>query len=513
MLNLTKEIQSIEETNLNLSRDENNANINDKSPSLLATNAISNMSGNNNDLLINSKRQTKYRGEENSKDIFEVKKLDGELLFHTETVLKCNTPFIYEIQALELIENFYIKDHPYYCDIKELCGKELLTRWKDSHKNRKDLEGKIENYFKEAIRAGLKCLPVTNIYLANISLDVGTFYAVRNDYLNAVKIFNWAYLPFKNNSQYFQKDYYMYLKRFIKYNIKLGDFRSALSLGEELLKENQSFRNEKDNKITEYLNKNLHLERIIYNLALIALKVKDYEKGIRHCQSIFENKEQMNNNANDASSNSNNSKKRKTEYINWQKGKENDYPKKNLPLEKDYESKLRDEEYHIKLKLYMKMIIRSLSSENKKEYLQAILRFYDSAEEKQSIKEEKRDLNEIRLALQGSGNLYEYFKSKILLALKIKNRVDDNTADKTQIKEKEQQNSDYELFKKLFSYFEKDKVFYSFDRRSNKNEYKFGENKEKEEDEIGGKQNRELERDSGDEEEGGEGGDDSGEDS
>ena len=35
----------------------------------------------------------------------------------------------------------------------------------------------------------------------------------------------------------------------------------------------------------------------------------------------------------------------------------------------------------------------------------------------------------------------------------------ENTTDKTQLKEKEQQNSDYELFKKLFSYFEKDKVF------------------------------------------------------
>ena len=490
MLNLTKEIESIEETNLNLSRDENN--LNEKSQSLLATNTITNMSG-NNDITIATKRKGR---EENSKDIFaEVKKIDGELLFHTETVLKYKTPFTQEIQALELIENFYIKDHPYYCDVKELCGKELLTRWKATHNNRKQLEAVIENYFKEAIQAGLKCLPTTNIYLANISLDVGTFYAVRNDYLNAVRIFYWAYLPFKNNSQYFQKDYCMFLKRFIKYNIKLGDFRSALHFGDELLKENQSFRNEKDGKTTEYLNKNLHLERIKYNLALVALKVKDYDKGIRHCQSIFENKEQLNNNNNDSSSSSNTGKKRKTEYINWQKGKENDYPGKNIPFDKDYEMKLRNQEYHIKLKLYMKMIIRSLEPENKKEYQQAILRFYDSAEEKQSIKEEKRDLNEIRLALQGSGNLKEYFKSKILLALKIKNRAEDNTTDKTQMKEKEQQNSDYELFKKLFCYFENEKVFYSFNRKSNKKESKYGDNEEKEEDEMEGSKIRGGDRD------------------
>ena len=496
MLNLTKKIQSLEETNENLPKDENN--LNEKSQTLLATNTISNMS---NDLTINTKRG-KNR-EENSKDIFEVKKLDGELLFLSKTKLKWEIPFNYEIQALELISNFYIKDHPYYCDIKELCGKELLTRWKASHTNRKKLESIIENYFKEAINAALKCLPMNNIYLANIALDVGTFYAVRNDYLNAVKIFNWAYLPFKNNSQYFQKDYYMYLKRFIKYNIKLGDFRSALALGEELLKENQGFRNEKDGKTTEYLNKNLHLERIIYNLALIALKVKDYEKGIRHCQTIFENKDQLNNKANDSSSSSNPSKKRKTEYINWQKGKENDYPGKNIPFDKDYEMNLRNEEYHIKLKLYMKMIIRSLEPDNKKEYLQAILRFYDSAEEKKSIKEEKKDLNEIKLALQGSGNLKEYFKSKILLALKIKNMAEDNTTDKAQIKEKEQQNSDYELFKKLFRYFENDKVFYSFNRKKNKNKSKIGNNEEKNEEDSNAKQNRDGERDSEDDYDGG----------
>ena len=502
MLNLAKEIQSIEETNLNLSRDENNGI--EKSQSLFPTN-VTNMSVNNNinDITINTKRNNKR--EENSKDIFpEVKKLDGEFLFHTEAKLKYNSPpFAYERQGLELIENFYIKDHPYYCDIKELCGKELLTRWKASLSNRKELEEEIENYFKEAITAGLKCLPVTNIYLANISLDVGTFYAMRNDYLNAVNIFKWAYLPFKNNSQYFQKDYYMFLKRFIKYNIKLGDFQSALTLGEELLKDNQTFKNEKDGKIQQYLNKNLHLERIKYNLALVALKEKDYDKGIKYCQSIFENKEQSNNN-NDSSSVSDTEKKRKTEYINWQKGKENDYPGKNLPFDKDYETNLRNQEYHIKLKLYMKMIIRSLSleQENKKVYLQAILRFYDSAEEKQSLKEEKRDLNEIKLALQGSGNLKEYFKSKILLALKIKNRSEDNTTEKTQMKEKEQQNSDYELFKKLFCYFENDKVFYTFNRKENKNKNKnknlskYEDNEEREEDDIERKKNKRGDKDS-----------------
>ena len=495
MLNLAKEIQSIEETNLNLSRDENNININEKSQSLLPNNNISNMSG-SNDIAINTKRKGR---EENSKDIFtEVKKIDGELLFHTETMLKFNTPFLYETQAIELIENFYIKDHPYYCDIKELCGKELLTRWKASHNNRKQLEGVIEDYFKEAVNAGLKCLPPTNIYLANISLDVGSFFAARNDYLNAVKVFKNAHLPFKNNSQYFQKDYYMFLKRYIKYNIKLGDFRKALSLGDDLLNDNQSFRNEKDGKTTEYLNKNLHLERIKYNLALVALKVKDYEKGLKHCQDIFENKEQLNSNANDSSSSSNTAKKRKTEYINWQVGKENDYPGKNLPFDKDYEMKLRNEEYHIKLKLYMKMIIRSID-QDKKEYLQTILRFYDSAEEKQSIKEEKRDLNEIKLALQGSGNLKDYFKSKIVSALKMKNRAEENTMDKTQMKEKEQQNSDYELFKKLFSYFENDKVFYSFNRKGNRKENKYDENEEKEEDELEGNKMRGGDKDLGEE--------------
>jgi hypothetical protein len=230
----------------------------------MPTGTISNMNG-NNELSINTKRQPK-RGDENSKDIYEVKKLDDDIVLRTETLLKFNPTLQFETQALELIENFYIRDHPYYCDIKELCGKELLTRWKISHQNSKQLEEYIENYFKEAIRAGRKCLPSTNIYLANISLDVGSFYAARNDYLNAVDIYKSAYSPFKNNSQYFQKDYCMFLKRFIKYNIKLGDFKYALELGDKLLAETQKYRNEKDAKTTEYLNKNLHLERIRYNL-------------------------------------------------------------------------------------------------------------------------------------------------------------------------------------------------------------------------------------------------------
>ena len=192
----------------------------------------------------------------------------------------------------------------------------------------------------------------------------------------------------------------MYLKRFIKYNIKLGDFKTALALGDELLKENHNIRNDKDIKVTEYLNKNLHLERIIYNLALIALKEKDFEKGLRHCQTIFENKSQNSGSSNkDLLSNSNNQKRRKTEYINWQRGKENDYPGSdyiNENINGDYESYLDDEEYKIKLKLYMKMIIKSLTPENKKHYLQAILRFYDSPEEKESLKESKAKSKEAR---------------------------------------------------------------------------------------------------------------------
>ena len=102
-----------------------------------------------------------------------------------------------------------------------------------------------------------------------------------------------------------------------------------------------------------------------------------------------------------------------------------------------------------------------------------------------------------------SGNLKEYFKSKILLALKIKNMAEDNTTDKAQIKEKEQQNSDYELFKKLFRYFENDKVFYSFNRKKNKNKSKIGNNEEKNEEDSNAKQNRDGERDSEDDYDGG----------
>ena len=488
MINLAKEIHSIEQTELNLPQGEGN----------MENNLENNKEENLNDTAdLNLKK-----GKQNSnKDIVtETKQLDGDEVFlHKEIMLRFEVPFTYERHAIELIENFYIKDHPYFCDVKELCGKELLTQWKASYANRRDIEMVIEKYFKDAIDAGLKCLPITNIYLANISLDVGSFYAVREDYLNAVKIYNWAYLPFKNNSQYFQKDYYMYLKRFIKYNIKLGDFRTALALGDELLKENQNFRNEKDSKTTEYLNKNLHLERIVYNLALIALKVKDYEKGLRHCQMIFENKEQTSSaNNNDLMTNSNNQKLRKTEYINWQKGKENIFPGSDLINKnmdpRDYETSLRDEEYKVKLKLYMKMIIRSLVFDNKKQYLQAILRFYDSPEEKESLKEPKnmtkeerrlekqRELSDIKFALPLNSNLNEYFKSKILLSLKNKNRAEDN-AEKGPMKEKEQQNSDYELFKKLFKYFRDENVFYSFDKKyKNKKEKEDYEEEEQKDD-------------------------------
>ena len=69
------------------------------------------------------------------------------------------------------------------------------------------------------------------------------------------------------------------------------------------------------------------------------------------------------------------------------------------------------------------------------------------------------------------------------------------------MKEKEQQNSDYELFKKLFSYFENDKVFHSFNRKEKKieNKNQYGDNEEREEDEIEGKQMRGGDRDSGEE--------------
>ena len=468
MINLAKEIHSIEKTEVNLPQGEGN---------------MENNLENKKELNLNDSGDLNLKkGNQNSnKDLVEeTKQFDGDEVFlHKEIILRFEVPFTYERQAIELIENFYIKDHPYFCDIKELCGKELLTQWKASYTNRRDLEKVIETYFKNAIDVGLKCLSINNIYLANIALDVGSFYAVREDYLNAVKIFNWAFLPFKNNSQHFQRDYYMYLKRFIKYNIKLGDFRTALALGDELLKENQNFRNEKDSKMTEYLNKNLHLERIVYNLALVALKVKDYEKGLRHCQMIFENKDQLSSANNNDFLISNNQKLRKTEYINWQKGKENDYPgckliNKNIDPH-DYEDSLKDEEYKLKLKLYMKTIIRSLVFDNKKQYLQAILRFYDSPEEKENLKEPKnmtkeerkieklKELREIKSLIPSNINLNEHFKSKILLSLKDKNRTEE--AEKGPMKEKEQQNSDYELFKKLFKYFRDENVFYSFDKK------------------------------------------------
>ena len=477
MLNLTKEIQAIEQTNLKLPHEKD---------------SIKNMNNNlensnNNNLNISDDLGKNINNNNSNKELFaEKKQLDGdEVLIHAEAMLRLETPFLYEKHAIELIANFYIEDHPYYCDIKELCGKELLTKWKAFFVNRRDLEEVIEDYFKSAIDTGLKCLPITNIYLANISLDVGTFYAVRNDYLNAVKIYNWAYLPFKNNSQNFQKDYYMYLKRFIKYNIKLGDYRTALGLGEEFIKEKENYRNEKDTRAIDYLNKNLHTERIIYNLALIALKVKDYEKGLKHCQTIFEIKEQVNLNMNKDLQSNSSTKKRKTEYINWQKGKEEDYPgvdliNKNIDI-KEYEDALKYEEYKVKLKLYMKMIIRSLSPENKKIYLQAILRFYDSPEEKESLKEPKyksveerkkeklKELIEIQSLLVGNGNLNEYFKTKILSSLKNRNKVEDPNNEKNQIKEKDPQSSDYEVFKKLFKYFRDENVFYSFDKKEKYN--------------------------------------------
>ena len=489
MLNLTKEIHSLEQTQFNLNKNDQNSN-NDEN---INTNNIT-PEENINELTPKKKSINDINSERKQSE-------GDELNIQKETILKIQVPFEYETHAIELIGNYYILDHPYFCDIKELCGKELLTQWKASHGNKHEIENLIQTYFRDAFETGLKCLPITNIYLANISLDVGSFYAVRNDYLNAVKIFNWAYIPFKNNSQYFQIDYYMYLKRFIKYNIKLGDYRTALALGEELLKENPNIRNDKDMKISEYLNKNLHLERIIYNLALIALKEKDYEKGLRHCQSIFEKKDQVSSNNNkDLLTNINEQKKRKTEYINWQKGKENDYPGRDVINEnisnKEYDDYLEDEEYRIKLKLYMKTIIRSLTGEDKKNYLQAILRFYDNPEEKESLKEPKniskarkrkekqKELTKIKDTLKINGNLYEYFKNKILMSLKMKNIAEGNS-EKNPIKEKDQQNSDYEMFKKLFKYFRDENVFYSFEKKDKikKIEDEYEEEKKEDDDE------------------------------
>ena len=500
MLNLTKEIHSLEQTQFKLKKNDENSNSNEN----IKTNNI-NTDENMNELTPKKKTINEIIPERKQSE-------EDELNIQRETILKIQAPFDYETHAIELIGNYYILDHPYFCDIKELCGKELLTQWKASHGNKQEIENLIQTYFRDAFETGLKCLPITNIYLANISLDVGSFYAVRNDYLNAVKIFNWAYIPFKNNSQHFQKDYYMYLKRFIKYNIKLGDFRTALALGDELLKENPNIRNDKDMKVTDYLNKNLHLERIIYNLALIALKEKNYEKGLGYCQSIYEKKEQVSSSNNkDLLTNLNEQKKRKTEYINWQRGKENDYPGSDVINQnisnKEYEDYLEDEEYRVKLKLYMKTIIKSLSGEDKKIYLQAILRFYDNPEEKESLKEPKnmskarrrrekqKELIQIKEKLKINGNLYEHFKNKILPSLKNKNIAEGNK-DNSQNKEKDQQDSDYDLFKKLFKYFRDENVFYSFEKKIknkkineqyeedkkedfNENEKKINENNEK----------------------------------
>ena len=374
-----------------------------------------------------------------------------------------NQPFYYEIQAIELISNFYILTHPYLSDIKQLIGKELLKKWKITNTNNQELENLIEKYFKESTENGLKCLSKNNIYLANLSLDAGTFYAIRNDYINAVKIFKHAYIPFKQNSQDFPKDYYMFLKRFIKYNIKLGDYKTALDYGDELIQEHSMFRGEKDSKIADYIHKNLHLERVIYNLALVALKIKDYDKGLKHCQNIFLDKgnfSQINSLNNDP--NNIFFKKKKTEYVSWMRGKEYDYPCRGLENEKDYDKKVKDVEYHLKLKLYLKMIIRSLKDDNKNAYLSALLRIFDSSEEKKEIKRiGNPDLNRVRSQLEGKGDLGDYFRGKILVSLKNKNRDDDIQIDKMQNKEKEQ-NSDYESFRILYCYFKNDNVFYSF---------------------------------------------------
>ena len=62
--------------------------------------------------------------------ITEKKQLDGDEIIiqkKIKTILRVSVPFEYETHAIELIANYYTKDHPYFCDIKELCGKELLT--------------------------------------------------------------------------------------------------------------------------------------------------------------------------------------------------------------------------------------------------------------------------------------------------------------------------------------------------------------------------------------------------
>ena len=472
MLNLTKEIENIPEEKINLDFNNSKKIDDDDDDDDLDDDDFEN----NND-------------ENNNENKRFNKKIKLKIDFYQ------NNPFFYEKQAIELISNFYIKTHPYFSDIKLLCAKELIKKWKFSNNNNEELENKIENYFQNSIDNALKCLSKNNIFLANIALDCGIFYANRNDYLNAVKILNFAYFPFKQNSQDFQKDYYMFLKRFIKYNIKLGNYKNALNYGDELLNENMLFRNEKDSKLKEYLNKNLHLERIVYNLALLTLKTKEFERGIKYCQTLDKNfnfnfsssnnaiaiGSLINNNNNDNNNNNIQIIKNNTEYISWLKGKEEKFLVKKIidsevenmnvnnnnnnannvnNYNKIYEKKLRDREYRLKLKLYLKLIIRSLNEDNKFAYLQALLRIYDSSEEKKEIKKiGNPSLETVKMYLEGKGDLNEYFKGKIISSLKNKNRDDD--LDKIQNKEKEQ-NLDYETFRVLYCYFKNDNVFYSF---------------------------------------------------
>ena len=109
------------------------------------------------------------------------------------------------------------------------------------------------------------------------------------------------------------------------------------------------FRSEKDPKVIDYINKNLHLERIIYNLALIALKIKEYDIGLKYCQNIFLDKGNFSriNSINNDPNNPLFMKRKKTEYISWMRGKEYDYPCRGLENDKDYDKKLKDAEYHI----------------------------------------------------------------------------------------------------------------------------------------------------------------------
>ena len=92
---------------------------------------------------------------------------------------------------------------------------------------------------------------------------------------------------------------------------------------------------------------------------------------------------------------------------------------------------------------------------------------YKSVEERK--KEKLKELIEIQSLLVGNGNLNEYFKTKILSSLKNRNKVEDPNNEKNQIKEKDPQSSDYEVFKKLFKYFRDENVFYSFDKKEKYN--------------------------------------------